>query len=128
MNPTTVLFLANDIMFISQVDAPLKREGHTVVRFDPEAPVTDQMNVGAGGVGLIDLDAKGVDPIKAATDMLSAGLPVIGVCGHTNEAAQSAAKACGITLLASRGQAHSGLEALIQKALAHKPDPDCDYC
>lgn len=123
-----VLTVVEDLMFRPRVTSQLKAAGLGEARLKQGAPVAGQIPAGAHAVGLVDLGARSGEPLKAAQAMLAAGLPVVAYCGHTEAALRSAAKAAGVTVLATNGEVHGGLAMLIAKALAHAPDPDCDHC
>jgi hypothetical protein len=123
-----VLTVVEDLMFRPRVTSQLKAAGIGESRLQPGAPVADQIPPGARAVGVVDLAARSGEPLKAAQAMLAAGIPVVGYCGHTETALRAAAKAAGVTVVASNGEVHGGLPMLIAKALAHAPDPDCDHC
>jgi hypothetical protein len=123
-----VLTVVEDLMFRPNVTSQIRAAGLTEARYRPEAAVAEQVPEGGMGVGLVDLSAKGADPLGAAQAMLAAGLPVVGFCGHADAETRAAAKAAGVTVVAARSEVHGGLKALIARALAHTPDPDCDHC
>jgi len=123
-----VLTVVEDLMFRPRVTSQLNAAGIGEARLKLGAPVAPQVPAGAHAVGLVDLGARSGEPLKAAQAMLAAGIPVVGYCGHTEAALRAAAKAAGVTLVASNGEVHGGLAMLIAKALTHAPDPDCDHC
>jgi hypothetical protein len=125
MNPH-VLTVVEDLLFRPRVTSALKLANLTEGRYDPARPVPEQVPAGAPGVGLVDLAAAA--GLAAAQAMLAAGLPVIAYCGHADTERRAAAKAAGVTVLATNGEVHGGLPALIARALTHVPDPDCDHC
>ena len=123
-----VLTLVRDLMFRPRVDSSLKIAGHEPRAYRVDTPVAEQIEAGRPALGLVDLAAASDNPTQVIVAMRKAGLNVIGFCGHVDEAAQAAGVAAGVSLVASRGQLHSDLPGLVTKALAIKPDPDCDYC
>jgi hypothetical protein len=126
--PVHVLTVVEDLMFRPNVTSQLKAAGIGEARLRADVPVGSQVPAGTEAVGLVDLGARTGEPLKAAQAMLAAGLPVVGYCGHTEAALRAAAKAAGVTVIASNGEIHGGLPILIGKALAHRPDPDCNHC
>jgi len=123
-----VLTVVEDLLFRPRVTGVLKTAGYTEARFDPARPAAEQVPPDTPAVGLVDLGARAGEPLQAAQAMLAAGIPVVGYCGHTEAARRAEAQAAGVTVLASNGEVHGGLPILIERALAHKPDPDCDHC
>jgi hypothetical protein len=121
-----VLTVVEDLLFRPRVTSMLKIAGYTESRFDPARPPGEQSPDGAPAVGLVDLGGK--DALASAQAMLGAGIPVVAYCGHADTEKRAAAQAAGVTLLASKGEVHGGLPVLIERALAHVPDPDCDHC
>ncbi|MDH4229648.1 MAG: hypothetical protein OEW11_07890 [Nitrospirota bacterium] len=122
----TVVTLINDLLFQPKVEHGLRQAGYHAVRYRADVSVADLLHTDGPAAGLVDLDAGG--SLAALTRLLGAGVPVVAFCGHTNEAQRGAARAAGVTVLASRGEVHGDLPGLIRKALAHVPDPDCDHC
>jgi hypothetical protein len=123
-----VLTVVEDLLFRPNVTSQLKAAGIGESRLRPDEPVGSQVPEGAEAVGLVDLGARTGEPLRAAQAMLAAGIPVIGYSGHTAGEVRAAAKAAGVTVLATNGEVHAGLAILVGKALAHRPDPDCDHC
>jgi len=123
-----VLTVVEDLLFRPNVTTQIQAAGLTEARYRPEAPVAGQVPEGGMAVGLVDLSAQGAEPLKAAQAMLAAGVPVVGFCGHADAETRAAAKAAGVTVIAARSEVHSGLKALLARAIAHAPDPDCDHC
>ncbi|MDH5527953.1 MAG: hypothetical protein OEY97_11670 [Nitrospirota bacterium] len=124
--PTTIVTLINDLLFQPRVDHALRQAGHHAVRYRGDIPVAELIHTDGPAAGVVDLDA--AESIPAAQRLLAAGVPVVAFGGHTNEAQRTAARATGVTVLATRGEVHRDLGALIAQALAHVPDPDCDHC
>jgi FixJ family two-component response regulator len=121
-----VLTVVEDLLFRPRVTSMLKIAGYTEARFDAARPPADQLPEGAPAVGLVDLGSRTALP--AAQALLAAGIPVVAYCGHADTEKRAAAQAAGVTVLASKGEVHGGLPVLIERALAHTPDPDCDHC
>lgn len=129
MTAAHVLTVVEDLLFRPRVTSMLKIAGYTEARYDPNRPPAEQLPEGAPGAGLVGLiDLGGKTALPAAQALLAAGVPVVAYCGHADTEKRAAAQAAGVTVLASKGEVHGGLPLLIERALAHTPDPDCDHC
>ncbi|MFQ5509331.1 MAG: hypothetical protein ACE5FN_08335 [Leptospirillia bacterium] len=122
----TVLMMIEDLLFGPRAESILRKVRLNPQRYRPGVPLGEQVEGSA--CGLIDVGGKGPEAIQAITAIKDAGHPVVAFCGHTNEARRAEARAAGATIVATNGEVHGSLPALIAKALVHKPDPDCDHC
>lgn len=116
--PVHVLTVIEDLLLRPGISAQLKAAGLTEARLVPDVPVAEQVPPGAEAVGLVDLDARGGDPLAPVRRLLEAGVPVIGYCGHADAATRARAVEAGVTLVAARSEVHGGLPILVGKALA----------
>lgn len=131
-SPALVVALVNDLMVRSRVESALRLANHAVVFYDPTQPLLAQTGRHDADarpvVGLVDLAARSGDPMKLVAEMRARDMPVVGFCGHADTATRTAARAAGVTVLASNSMVAENLPLLIEQALAWLPDPDCDYC
>ena len=92
---TTVLILADDLIWASRLKAAVERAGGEPVMVRDQNSLTAKLEGSAAKRAIVDLTSRGYDGNAAITDLSAAGVDVIAVAEHDNLDVRRAALAAG---------------------------------
>ncbi|MBI5138080.1 MAG: hypothetical protein HZA24_12195 [Nitrospirae bacterium] len=131
-NPAVVLVLDSNLMFRPKLDSMIRNAGHVPVPYRPDVPIPTQAGFEGARVqpvvGLVNLEDRAVDPMKAIAAMRREDVCIIAFCGHANTAAMEQAAAAGAQIVVPRSSVDQRLPVILKEAIKWKPDPHCDFC
>lgn len=128
--PRTIVVADDDLLFSTQIEAAVARQGHraTVVR---TAADFERALVEGPDAAVVNLAASAIDAIeairRAKRNPVTRTIPVLGFCGHADTARRRDAQDAGCDRVATNGEVSSNFPRLLEALLGGVPATEQRY-
>ena len=113
-----VILACSNLFFSQKLSSQLKGLGYPVIVENSLSAIQEKSKDGIFAV-IVDLAVRGTDALKLIngikSDSRTAGVPVIGFCGHADMDRMDAARAAGCDLVTTNGAISSNLAGILEK-------------